>query len=62
MCESNVFMISDGQEDLIMEAVDVIRTEGDELVLQGILGDTLRVKGRIKELRLMEHKIILEPR
>jgi len=61
MCESNVFMMSDGQEDLIMEAVDVIRTEGDELVLQGILGDTLRVKGRIKELRLMEHKIVLEP-
>ncbi|MEW6081054.1 MAG: CooT family nickel-binding protein [Bacillota bacterium] len=61
MCESNVFMASDGREDLIMEAVDIIKTEGAELFLQGVLGDTIRVKGRIKELRLMEHKIIVEP-
>jgi predicted RNA-binding protein len=54
-------MVSDGREDLIMEAVDIIKTEGAELFLQGVLGDTIRVKGRIKELRLMEHKIIVEP-
>ena len=30
MCEANAYFVKDGQEDLIMEAVDVIEPEGED--------------------------------
>ncbi len=61
MCESSVFMKADGKETLVMEAVDIIKSGDGEVVLQSILGDTKTLRARISELRLVEHKIILEP-
>ena len=61
MCESSVFVLKDGKETLFMEGVDIIKSDPDGLHLQSILGDSKKLKARIKELRLMEHKIIVEP-
>lgn len=54
-------MRRDGKEDLVMEAVDVIKSGDGRVVLQSILGDTKTLTARIAELRLVEHRIILEP-
>lgn len=62
MCEANVYLIDkDGNEDLLLDAVDkVIPEETDKIYLENIYGERKTVKARIKEMHLVDHKIILE--
>lgn len=60
MCEANAYMIVDGEEQMLLEDVDLLRPEGNEVYLRSAFGEQKTVSARIKELRLMDHKIILE--
>lgn len=60
MCESNVYVKEKGQEELLMEAVDLIVPDGEEIRLINIFGEQKRIRARLKETRLLEHKIFLE--
>ena len=60
MCQSSVYLVKEGREELVMEDVSVIKPQGEELLLVGMLGEKKRVKARIKELQLMDHRILLE--
>ena len=61
MCEANAYMVKDGQEYLILESVDIIEPEGDDRYrLIGIFGDQKLIKGRIKMMNLVNHKILFE--
>ncbi|MFX1369121.1 MAG: CooT family nickel-binding protein [Promethearchaeota archaeon] len=61
MCEANAYVIKDGKENLIMESVDIVEPEGDDnWRLVGIFGDQKSVKGRIKGMNLVNHKIFFE--
>ncbi len=61
MCESNVYLKKDGTEELIFSEVMRIVPEGNnEYTLIGLMGDTKRVKGVIREINLLGHKIIFE--
>jgi predicted RNA-binding protein len=59
MCEANAYLVKDGKEELIMEAVDILRPEEGGIYVQGIFGDQRLVKARIKEMNLVDHRIIL---
>ena len=61
MCEANAYLINDDEEILIMEAVDLVEPEGeDQWRLVGIFGDQKTVRGRIKLMNLVDHKILFE--
>jgi predicted RNA-binding protein len=61
MCEANVYMLDkDGRYKLILESVDKIIPSGDEILLENIFSQRKTVKASIKEMALVEHKIILE--
>jgi predicted RNA-binding protein len=60
MCQSSVYLVKDGREELVMEDVSVITPQGEELLLVGMLGEKKQVKAKIKELQLMDHRILLE--
>ena len=48
------------QSELLMEAVDrIIPTDG-EIMLESIFGQRKILKAKIKEMALLDHKIILE--
>ena len=59
MCESTAYMQTSGGEVKLMENVVLMQPENEGVYLQDILGDYKNVKGRIKEIRLLDHKIIL---
>lgn len=62
MCEAHAFMLKDGKEELIMESVDIAEPESENTWrLVGIFGDQKTIRGRIKWMRLVEHKIMFEP-
>jgi predicted RNA-binding protein len=61
MCESNVYLIDkNGEEKLFLESVDKIIPTDDSIYLENIFCQTITVKAKIKEMQLVEHRIILE--
>jgi predicted RNA-binding protein len=61
MCEANAYLNKDGREDLVMESVDIIVPESpDSWRLVSIFGNQEIIKGRIKKMNLVNHKIVFE--
>jgi len=61
MCESNVYIDRNGQEELLMESVDrIIPAEDGSIFLENIFGERKVIKARIREMELVHHRIILE--
>lgn len=61
MCEANVYLLGkDGNEKLILESVDKVIPSGKEILLENIFSQRKTIKAKIKEMALVEHKIILE--
>jgi predicted RNA-binding protein len=60
MCEANAYIVENGKEQLCLESVDIIRPEGDTVYLLSAFGEQKKVNARIREIRLIDHRIILE--
>lgn len=59
MCEAAAFLAKDGQEELLLEAVDIIEPEGeDSFRLVSIFGEQRLVQGKIKSINLVSHRIV----
>jgi len=59
MCEASVYMENEGQEELILESVDFIEPQPDETFrLVSIFGEQKIIRGRLKEMRLVDHRIV----
>ncbi len=43
-----------------MEDVVYVEIDGEAITFRGILGETKHAKGRLKEINLMKHTIVLE--
>jgi len=60
MCQSNAYLENDGEEELILEDVGIIKPEEGKILLISIFGEEELVDGEIKLIDLLHHKIILE--
>jgi predicted RNA-binding protein len=59
MCEANAYLVKDGSEELVMEAVDTVTPEDGGLLISNIFGDQKFLKARIVSLSLVDHKVYL---
>jgi predicted RNA-binding protein len=60
MCEAHAYLRKDEKDELFMENVDSVLPYEDGLVLENIFGQRKMIKARIRELALVDHKVILE--
>ncbi len=60
MCESKVYLLENGKEKKIMDNVIHIEPQNGKLFMYDLLGEQKIIDAAIKEVRLLEHKIILE--
>lgn len=60
MCEANAYLLKDGKEELFLEALDTVEPDEDRLRLTSIYGDQKFIKGKITQLSLVDHKVIIE--
>jgi predicted RNA-binding protein len=60
MCEANAYLLKNGKEELILEAVDVLERDGDQVKMANIFGEQKVIKGSIQRMSLVNHKIILQ--
>ena len=61
MCEATAYLLTDGQEEILLKSVDLLESEGDHIRLVNIFGEEKKIMARIKSLSLVDHKIFLEP-
>jgi predicted RNA-binding protein len=61
MCEAAAYLLKDGEEELLLESVDLLESEGSQIKMINIFGEQKEVKAKIKALSLVDHKIVLEP-
>lgn len=59
MCESNAYLIRDGNEEVVMENVEILRPDDDGIYIENIFGNNLKLKARVKEMNLVDHRILL---
>lgn len=60
MCEANAYLFKEGKEELFLEKVDRVVPHEKGLLLEDIFGRRMYIDARIRELALVDHKIILE--
>ncbi|RDY24156.1 CooT family nickel-binding protein [Romboutsia maritimum] len=60
MCESAAFILKENKLERIMDNVVTIDPYDGKVYLTDLLGEEKIVDGVIKEIRLIDHKIIIE--
>jgi predicted RNA-binding protein len=60
MCDTNAFVVRDGQEELYLESVNYIKPEGEKVYLRSLFGEEKIFEGRIREISLKTNKVLLE--
>lgn len=61
MCESSAYMQTPEGETKIMDyVVDIVPNDNGTLTLSDLLGGTKIVQGRLKEVQLLKHRIVIE--
>ncbi|KLU63693.1 putative RNA-binding protein [Desulfosporosinus acididurans] len=59
MCEANAYLKNGDHEVLLMESVDIIEPYEEGLKLVDIFGRQKFVKAHIKDMTLLNHRIVL---
>ena len=61
MCEANAYLLDkDGKEELFLEHVDRVIPSDEGLTLISIFSERKKIRAFIKEMALLEHRIVLE--
>jgi predicted RNA-binding protein len=60
MCETNAYLLRNGDETLIMENVAFLRQKGGTLELRDLFGEERIVSGELKEIQFLDRKILIE--
>lgn len=59
MCEANAYLLKEGKEELLLEAVDKVENEGEWIRIENIFGEQKVVHGQIRSMSLVNHKILI---
>lgn len=60
MCEAHAFMERNGQEEKLLESVDIVEMEADEVKLINIFGEQKIIKAKLKRYDNTQGKIVFE--
>jgi len=59
MCEANAYIIRNDREELVLESVDVVEPQDDGgFLLVDIFGQQKTIRGKLKTMNLVNHKIL----
>jgi len=61
MCDLSAFMVKAGNEELVLENVDLVRVEDGKVYLRSLFGEERVIEGKLKEVHGTKRKIVLEP-
>ena len=59
MCEARVYIEKEGDLEELMSNVVTIKPEEGKLLLKDLFGEQKYVNAEVKEIKLLDHKVIL---
>ena len=60
MCDLKVYVAKQGKEELLLEAVNVVRVEEGEVIVRNLFGEEKKVKGAVREVSLIKNRLVVE--
>ena len=60
VCDLKAYVRKNEKEELFLESVNLVRAEGEEVVLKNLFGEVKRVRGVLKEVSLARNRILVE--
>ncbi len=60
MCDLKAYVKHNDKEDMVLEAVNLIHTEGGEVILRNLFGEEKRVRGEVREVSLVKNRVVIE--
>jgi predicted RNA-binding protein len=60
MCDLKAYVKHNDKEDMVLDAVNLIRTEGGEVILRNLFGEEKRVRGEVREVSLVKNRVVIE--
>ena len=60
MCDLKAYVKKDGKEELLLESVNLIRTEHGEVTLRNLFGEEKKVQGEVREVSLTKNRLVVE--
>ncbi len=60
MCDLKAYLRKNDKEELLLESVNQVRTEGKEVVLRNLFGEEKRVCGELREVSLIKNRLVVE--
>ena len=62
MCDLKAYVRNNDKEELLLESVNHVRSEGGEVVLRNLFGEEKRIQGEVREVSLVKNHVIVVPR
>jgi len=59
MCDTSVYLTKGNSEELLISSIELVSIEGREITIRNIFGEQKKVSGSIREINLMENKIVI---
>lgn len=60
VCDLKAYLKKNDKEELLLESVNQVRTEGGEVILRNLFGEERRVTGTLREVSLVKNRLIVE--
>ncbi len=60
MCDLKAYVKMNDKEELLLEAVNQVRTEGVEVIIRNLFGEEKRVRGAVREVSLVKNRLVVE--
>ncbi len=60
VCDIKAYVKRNDKEELILESVNLVRSESGEVVLRNLFGEERRIRGELREVSLVKNRLIVE--
>ena len=61
MCDANAYLLRDGEEEELLQSVELVEMDGDEAKLVNLFGERKIVRARLKLFDNGRGKLLFEP-
>ncbi len=60
MCDLKAYVKQNDREELVLESVNLVRSEGGEVLLKNLFGEEKTIRGTVREVSLVKNRVIVE--
>jgi predicted RNA-binding protein len=60
VCDLKVYVAKQGKEEMLLEAVNLVRVENGEVTVRNLFGEEKKVRGAVREVSLVKNRLVVE--